>query len=293
MSVKILFVVNPIAGGRDKTSAIKRIKSWSQSSGHNSEIIETTGEDDAKNIRENIEKYKPDTVVAVGGDGTVLLCAGLVKDTDIALGIIPSGSANGMCAELKIPSHIDDALEVIEQGNTKSIDMLLFNDEHLAMHISDIGLNANLVKHFEETEHRGFLGYAKGMVAELMNKKPFEVSLDVDGEKINKEAFMVAFANATRYGTGALLNNVGKIDDGLFEICLLTEVNLAGIAGQFFDFVDSDSKHLEVLQAKQVEVKVNREVSFQIDGELQKDTSYLKAKICSKSLKVILPAIKR
>ena len=289
MGKKILFVVNPIAGGRDKTSAIKRIKSWAQSSGHSSEIIETTGNDDEKKIREALKTLQPEMLVAVGGDGTVLLCAGLVKDTDIALGLIPSGSANGMCTELNIPPHIDDALEIIEQGKTKSIDMLLFNDNHLAMHISDIGLNANLVKQFEESESRGFLGYAKGVIGELVNKQPFGVELTLDGKKVQKEGYMVAFANAARYGTGAKLNSMGKIDDGLFEVCILTEVNLAGIAGQFFDFVDSDSSHLEVHQVKELEVKVNRNVSFQIDGELQKDTNHLKVKLCSKCLTVITP----
>ncbi len=289
MSKKILFVVNPISGGRDKTTAIKRIKTWAQSSGHNSEIIETTGNDDEKKIKEALQTYKPQKLVAVGGDGTVLLCAGLVKDTDVALGIVPSGSANGMSVELELPPHIDDALKIIEKGKTKTIDMLLFNEEHLAMHISDVGLNANLVKHFEATEHRGFLGYAKGVIAELMNKKPFEAQLTLDGKPVEMQGYMIAFANASRYGTGALLNKIGKTDDGLFEVCVLTEVNLAGIAGQFFDFVDSDSSHLEVLQAKELELKVNRKVSFQIDGELQKDTDHLKVSICSKCLSVIIP----
>ncbi len=289
MSVKTLFVVNPISGGRDKTSIIKRIEIWAQSSKHNLEILETSGKDDEKKIKKLIKTFEPQKLVAVGGDGTLLICAGLVKDTDIALGVIPAGSANGMSTELKIPANIDEALEVIERGKTRSIDMLLFNNKQLAMHISDVGLNANLVKQFEETEHRGFLGYAKGVVAELMNKQPFEVELTLDGEKVVKQGYMVAFANASRYGTGALLNNIGKIDDGLFEVCVLNEVNLAGIAGQFFDFVDSDSKHLEVFQAREMEMKVNRKVSFQIDGELQKDTDYLKVDICAHCLTVIIP----
>lgn len=289
MSTKFLFVVNPISGGRDKTSAIKRIQSWAQSSGHSSEIIETTGNDDAKKIRDAIKNNQPHTVVAVGGDGTVLLCAGLVKDTNIHLGLIASGSANGMCTELKIPAHIDDALEVIEKGHSKAIDMLQFNDNHWAMHISDIGLNANLVKQFEESESRGFLGYAKGVVGELMNKKPFEVELTLDGRHYTRTGYMVAFANAARYGTGALLNDAGRIDDGLFEVCVLSEVNLAGIAGQFFDFVDTDSGYLEVLQAKKAEVKISRKVSFQIDGELQKDTDELKVVLHAQCLNVIIP----
>ncbi len=289
MSVKTLFVVNPISGGRDKTSIIKRIEIWAQSSEHNLEILETSGKDDEKKIKKLIKTFEPQKLVAVGGDGTLLLCAGLVKDTDIALGVIPAGSANGMSTELKIPANIDEALEVIGRGKTRNIDMLLFNNRQLAMHISDVGLNANLVKQFEETEHRGFLGYAKGVIAELMNKHPFEVELTLDGEKVVRQGYMVAFANASRYGTGALLNNIGKIDDGLFEVCVLNEVNLAGIAGQFFDFVDSDSKHLEVFQAREMEMKINRKVSFQIDGELQKDTDYLKVDICAHCLTVIIP----
>lgn len=289
MSITALFVVNPIAGGTDKKILVSKIKSWAQSSNHKVEIMETTGEDDEKNIRENIEKLHPEKLVAVGGDGTLLLCAQILKDSEISLGTIPSGSANGMCTELRIPADADEALQIIEAGHTRKIDMLLFNDKDLALHISDIGLNARLVKHFEEGESRGFLGYAKGVISELIQVKPFKASIKCKDKSIDKECYMVAFANASRYGTGALLNHLGKSDDGLFEICILKELNLAGIAGQFFDRINENSEHMEVIQCTEVTVKTDRPVSFQIDGELQEDTQLVKVNILPACLKMILP----
>ena len=289
MNGKTLFVINPIAGGTDKKPLLAQIKSWVQSSEHEAEMIETTGKNDKDKILSVVNDYKPDTVVAVGGDGTIMLCAGLLKGSDINLGIIPTGSANGMGTELEIPPDADEALEVILHGKVKRIDMLEFNGEHLAMHISDIGLNARVVKQFEESKIRGFLGYARGVIGELMGVKPFEAVIKTEKEEFSRTCYMVAFANAKRYGTGALLNPLGKTDDGLFEVCILKEVNLAGIAGQFFDFIDEDARHLEVIQCKEVEVTTDRAVSFQIDGELQKDTTHLKVSIVPKCLNVLIP----
>lgn len=289
MSDTILFVVNPISGGIDKQPLLEKIKSHAQSSGYEPEIMETTGENDEERIREAVKKYQPKKVVAAGGDGTVLLCASLLKDTDIPLGIIPSGSANGMCSELQIPADLDQALKIIENGNVERIDMLVFNEDHLSMHISDIGLNARLVKNFEESENRGFLGYAKGVIGELIGTQPFDVTLKTKKDTIKHSSYMVAFANARRYGTGALLNSIGKLDDGLFEVCILKELNLANIAGQFFDFVNKDSEYMEVIQCEELEVKADREVSFQIDGELQNDVSKLTVSIHPKCINVIRP----
>ncbi len=289
MSINTLFVVNPIAGGTDKDLLLEKIKSWVQSSGHKAEIIKTTGKNDDQHIKEAVDKFKPSKVVAAGGDGTVLLCASLLKDTDVKLGIIPSGSANGMCSELEIPADPDQALEIIDRGKSRAIDMLEFNNSQLAMHISDIGLNARLVKQFEETESRGFLGYAKGVMGELINKQPIQVTIKTEKEELQRTAFMVAFANAKRYGTGALLNAIGKIDDGLFEVCVLKELNLAGIAGQFFDFVSDEAEYLEVIQCSEVLVKSQQKASFQIDGELQPDTHEVKVRIFQKCINVLIP----
>ena len=290
MSKTTLFVVNPIAGGVDKSSVTSKINSWGKSSNHNLKTWETTGENDFDKLKAEIDELQPDRVVAIGGDGTLMLCAMTLKDTGISLGLIPAGSANGMASELQIPENVNEALKVIDKGHILKADMLCFNGEHYGLHISDMGLNAKLVKNFEESGRRGFLGYAEGIISELVNLEAFDVKIKLDGKEYNEHCYMVAFANARRYGTGALLNYLGQMDDGLFEVCILRKFDLAGIAGQFMDMLDEESEHLIVLQGKELELEADKPRSFQVDGELLEDTQKIHVKVMANCLYLIVPA---
>lgn len=289
MSALTLFVVNPISGDNDKSSIIKTIKSWSQSSNESIEIWETTGKNDKEKLEQKIKEAEPEKVVAVGGDGTVLLCASILMNSKISLGILPMGSANGMSSELHIPQNINDALHVVHRGYSKKSDMLLFNDQDIGMHISDIGLNAGLVKQFEEGPRRGFLGYAKGIVGELSDLKPFKIKIETDKETYETKGYMVAFGNAKRYGTGALLNNVGKINDGLLELSILNYFDITAIAGHFFDIINDESEHMKTIQCKKATISTERAVPFQIDGELQNDTNEVSVEVIPNCLNLIVP----
>ena len=289
MRAQTLFVVNPISGDNDKSFAIKTIISWAQSSGETIEIWETTGKNDKENLEQKINQTAPSKVIAVGGDGTVLLCASVIMNKNIPLGILPMGSANGMSVELHIPQNINDGLNVIRKGHTRKSDMLLFNNQDLGIHISDIGLNAGLVKQFEKGQGRGFLGYAKGLVGELSDLRPYTISIETDSENFETEGYMVAFGNAKRYGTRALLNKVGKINDGLLELSILHSFDITAIAGHFFEIINDESEHMKTIQCKRATIKTNRKVPFQIDGELQNDTNQVNVEVIPQCLNFIVP----
>ena len=75
-----------------------------------------------------MESY--DTIIAMGGDGTVNKVANCVVNTDKVLGIIPTGTANLLAAKLGLSMDLKKTLKVIESGKTKSIDMMLINDKN-------------------------------------------------------------------------------------------------------------------------------------------------------------------
>lgn len=287
---KLLFVINPISGDRDKTPIISSIDSWAKSSSHEVEKWETTGGNDHEKLEERIENWNADVVISVGGDGTVMLCAHVLKGSERALGIIPGGSANGMATELQIPDDVEEALNIIAAGKTINADMLCFNREHFGLHISDVGLNAGLVKDYENGERRGFLGYASGVISQLMNLERFKAKITLDKEVvIEEEVLMIAFANAQKYGTGAVLSANGKIDDGRFELYVLRRMDIAGLAGQFFEFFNEESDYCQVHHAKHVLVELDRPIPFQIDGELKADSSSIEVEILPACLKMIVP----
>lgn len=290
MNTKILFVINPISGNADKENAISLIKSWCQSLKQQSYFYKTTGNGDLQELKKIIEQEQPRKVVCVGGDGTVKMCAELLLNSNISLGIIPMGSANGMATELAISGDPRQALKVIEANITKRIDLLRFDNERLGIHISDLGANAGMVKYYEKNERRGFLGYAQAIVSHLSEVNTFGAQLQVDdGDSQKVRGIMIAISNAKRYGTGAVINHIGKIDDGKMEITVVKRLGFTNLAEHFMDWISGNSDHIEVLQAQKVQIKLDEPTSFQVDGEFIGEKTEVSAEVVPNCLSVLVP----
>ncbi len=287
MKGKTLVVLNPIAGGRDNHRLENTIKKWGESSQRAVKIIKTQGERDQQRIAEAVDDFDPEIVVAAGGDGTVLLCAKLAWKHKLHLGILPCGSANGMATELGISDEPERALRLIDKAGAHQIDVLCFGGDDLSLHISDIGLNAALVSDFEEMGERGFLGYSRALVNRLSKAQPFKASIQTDRENWEGNCYMVALANAKHYGTGAKLNEIGRLEDGLFEVCILKKISTLRLATHALNLWRLDADHLQIIQCKKAMIKTDQKVPFQKDGEPQEKSDTLEIEMLEKSLSII------
>ena len=57
--------------------------------------------------------------------------------------------------------------------------------------------------------------------------------IQTEKEEIKRRAFMVVIANASKYGTGALINPEGNLHDGLFEIVVVRRIAFFSILKMF------------------------------------------------------------
>src|SRR5947207_1059053 len=87
-----------------------------------------------------------------------------------------------------------------------------------------IDWEATVLKYFEEGHLRGKLGYFLRVFKVLWRKKMMSVTIRTDKEEITRKAFMVVIANASKYGTGAMINPEGNLHDGLFEIVIVRRI---------------------------------------------------------------------
>ncbi|HEX8277898.1 MAG TPA: YegS/Rv2252/BmrU family lipid kinase [Segetibacter sp.] len=284
----ILFVVNPISGGKDKKDYKNAIEKYFAPLPHKIDLFLLDDKNNAQYLENRIEKLKPQIVVAVGGDGTVSMVAKKIIGKDIVLGILPAGSANGMARELNIPENIEGALAIIENGRVKEMDALSINNQ-LCLHLSDIGLNARLVKYFEGGNMRGKLGYAKVALRLLFNTQNISVNIVTKDSEITRDAFMVVLANASKYGTGAVINPTGDLYDGLFEVVIMRQLSIITILKMWLRPKTLNPKKLEVIQARAVNIVTQRKVHFQVDGEYIGKVHRVIAKILPAHLKILLP----
>lgn len=289
----ILFVINPISGDIDKDEIQNSLIQYVRNIGFLEKTYFTSGENDERQIKKLIKEFHPSIVVAVGGDGTCNLVARIIMDTNIVMGIIPLGSANGLSKELKIPKNIESSLEILGKGKKTKIDVLIINKSYISLHLSDIGTNARLVKKFEDDNVRGLFGYMKHIFSEVLFSKMLHFKVILDGNTISKKAHMVIIANASQYGTGAVVNPKGKIDDGIFEIVFIkpyTLWQLLKLIVPFFSGKLHKQDTVDVYPGRSATI-INREKSiFQIDGEVIGNPEKVTVEIKHKSLNVLVPA---
>ena len=288
--LKILFVINHKSGAGNDTSLKGLIAKVAKAEGFDFQIYSMTGNDE-ENIRAEIKKFKPSIVSAAGGDGTVKLIAKILANTRIILSIIPYGSANGMAKELAI-TKIDFALELLSQGNPKPIDLVDINGE-ICVHLADVGLNARVVKRFEKDTKRGIITYAKHLFGEMFLLKNYRFQISYDGKNIIRKAVSITFANASKYGTGAVINPEGILDDGKFELVIVKpfpRIKLLSIAWKMFVGRLHTSDYVEIISCKKATVVSNRRTTLQIDGEVIGKVKKINSKVMPKALRVLVPA---
>ncbi len=288
---RVLFIINPRAGTREERNLTVLISHQSEISNFDFQIYIMNGPNEEFIIAQKIKSYKPQIVAAAGGDGTVNLLAGILVKTNIILLIIPLGSANGMAKELGINTRIEQTLALLENGVTKIIDVLKIN-EKVCIHLADVGLNARIVKRFEADHKRGIATYARHLFREMFLLKRYKLTIHHDDEMIKRKAVSITFANASKYGTGAVINPKGIIDDGKFELIIIKpfpQIQLLSIAWKMFRNILHTSDYAEVISCIRAHISVNKKTTLQIDGEIIGRAKEIRVEMLHKAIKVLVP----
>jgi YegS/Rv2252/BmrU family lipid kinase len=286
---KVLLVVNPISGDVDKDEILNTVIEKAHSENYDLRIYSTTGQDDLSTIKTMVLELRPERVLVAGGDGTISLVAEAVRDIDVIFAIIPAGSANGLAADFGLPSSLADAIDVAFGDNVVGIDAVCINNE-ISLHLSDIGLNALLVKNYEKSDTRGKLGYAKEMLKTLSEHENFNVKITTELGVIETEALIVIIANARKYGTGVSINPLGNMSDGFFELVIAKKLDFIETAKILTGNTDFNPEILQIISVQKAVIEcTDKDAYFQIDGEYKGMVKHLEAHIIKDYVKVAIP----
>jgi len=287
--LKILFIINP-ASGTNSTDWRSAISNFFAASDHHIELFDLPKNCTTNLVREKIQAVSPNQVVAVGGDGTVKLVAECLLHTDMQLGILPAGSANGLAKELGISEEPEEALPVIANGYSKKIHVTKVNNE-ICIHLSDIGFNAFLIKTFDAQGGRGMLGYVWAAVKTLFKNQVMSVKMVINEKPVNIKAAMIVIANATKYGAGVLINPLGKLDDDMFEVIAVKKVSFREIFKMAITHAPYDLAKTEIFQTRTLSLHTTKRAHFQVDGEYLGKVTDVNASLLQNALEIIVPAV--
>lgn len=288
---RILFIVNPISGHRDKRRFREQVANVLGFENITYEIVFTERAGHATALAEEaVGDY--DIVAAVGGDGTLNEVARGLVGTETVLAVIPCGSGNGLARCLHIPLNTDKALRLLTQGRIQRIDTGTVNGQ-LFLSVAGIGLDAQTAQDFAQDPRRGFITYAHYAVSNYLHPKPETVSITFDGrEPITCSPMLITFANSNQFGYNAVIAPHASLQDGLLDTCILNRPPLPvvpDIVAKLMDGRIDKSRYLKEIQGAHITVERPAAGVVNIDGEPVMMDANLDIRIEPLNLKVLAP----
>lgn len=290
---KIVFIVNPIAGGGRTKKLLPMIDQKMKEKGIDYKIILTTGPKDATNIAIKCLEEGYDKIVAVGGDGTVNeLALGILNYGKGTLGILPSGTGNDLARTLNIPKEPEKAIDFILKGKGKKIDVGMVNDKFF-LNIASIGFDSETVKTNEriKMKFKSGLSYIISLFITLFKYKYMKVEIDIDDLTTKTEILLLAVANGKYYGGGVKILPMADIEDGYFHVCLIKKVPKLKLLFLLPTIINGShvkiKKYVNIFKAKEIKVRTNANSFLNIDGELNNLKEETQFSISNTKLKVI------
>lgn len=289
MKRKALFIINPISGGKKKDGVPELIKDTVDAGVMEPVIAFSDGVAHARVIAaEAVGKF--DTVVAVGGDGTVNEVASAIVDTDTSLGIVPFGSGNGLSRFLGIPMDTKSAIKNLASGRTEIIDSARVNGQAF-FNMAGMGFDAHISEIFSHGKKRGFISYIKSSIKEVVGYQPQNYHIDIDGKKYDYKAFMLSIANSSQYGNNVHISPKASLQDGLLDVCVIKPFPLwrfPEMSMRMLIKATESSKYVEIIRGKQILIKREHSGPIHLDGEPQMAGTGVDISILPNSLKVIV-----
>ena len=266
---RLLFIINPFAGYRSKDRMPKLIKEIISKDKFDYDIVETQYAGHASEIAAEGVSAKYDAVVAIGGDGTLNEVASSLTYTNVALGIVPGGSGNGMSTHLGIGRSARKALRILGEFNVRGMDSVKMNDRFY-LNMAGVGIDGLVAYKTKLNAKRGFTNYLKGALVESVKYKNQKYTIEVDGKKYTGKFLSVNVANGSMFGYNFTIAADADTSDGLLDALMIRDahkIDYFGNAWRFWAGRIHKSKLAKTAKTSSLKLTTYEDSYMHIDGE--------------------------
>ena len=288
---KVRFIINPTSGTKSRKDVEALIREHLNQDKYAHDIVYTERAGHAPDLAREAANQGVAIVVAVGGDGTVNEVARGLLHTETALAILPKGSGNGLARHLGIPMGLDGALRVINKANITTIDSGQING-HPFFTTAGIGFDAYISSVFAGNKKRGLQTYVELVMKEVLNYKHLPVIASINGNTLDTDCFVMAFANAAQYGNNAYIAPNADIQDGLLDVCLVRRLDLIKALNLSYCMLTkqlANADSAEYFQTDRVNVQAEEEMMYHADGDYLGKAQTFEVSMVPQSLRVLVP----
>jgi diacylglycerol kinase (ATP) len=292
----IVAIVNPNSGNGKAAEAWARVKAFLPG---NIETLETKRPAHAIDLTSSAIKAGAQTIVAVGGDGTINeVVNGFFEgeqeiSPDARLAIIPYGTGSDFARILKLPRDEKKAAAVIHDGEARMVDLLKVlytnadrsSSQRYSINVTSFGMGGVVAARVKRS-------YLFATLHTALKFRGNSITLTIDGTDSRAERILnVAVGNGQYHGGGMWACPRASIDDGFLDVTMIRYLSLfellKGIP-TLYNGAILTHPNVKAYRAKRVQATSNEMVLIEIDGEpvgrLPVDIS-----IVPKAVRVLIP----
>ncbi len=291
--MKHLFIINPVAGKGKPLKIVPEIISFLKDKKVDYSIEFTDYPGHATEIARRYAINDKVRIYSLGGDGTINEIINGMIGSKSSVAIIPAGSGNDLVKTLRQGNH-KDLIHRLFHGREKPIDIAAVNGRFFA-NVSSFGFDAEAAKNTLLIKQNVLipphLCHLVGIFITMLKYRNIHLNITIDGEAINTKLFLITIANGKYYGGGIQTAPEAEVDDGLLDICLITAKNIWQVLKTFPRYVKGQhpgTPGVYLYKAKEVKIASDKEITLNIDGEIEKVKEVV-FQIIPNKVNVVLP----
>lgn len=279
-------IVNKKAG-RKTRKAHEQLESALNRRGYGFHPRFTRHPGDANTLAQTACRRGVQTIIGVGGDGTLneivngILAAtppGVIRPS---LGVVPAGSGCDFAKTLRISRNVDAAVARIFSGRTRRVDVGRIGFRTFTgaaayryfLNVLSFGVAGEVVAHIGNTRGKlaSLLAYARSAPAVMARVGKRRFSIGIDGQIVlNGRAWNVAVANGRFQGAGMQISPFARPDDGRFHVTLVGDIPFS-LSMLWFPLLYVGKIHwvpgVSIESGKRIEAVTDDPAAIEADGE--------------------------
>ena len=237
-------IVNPYAGrGRAKTDA-KKVFEILDANNVKFAPHYTARKKHATEIAYNLTLSGAETIVSVGGDGTIHeIVNGIIlarrelekqgKPFVTRLALIPAGTGNDFMRSANLPLSLEDATKRILSGTAKPVDAIEIDGTY-EICFACRGIDVDVVNMVNASKKKTSSSYLKKILLCIFKGIKYDFCINIDGNEIKTTGIVAAVLNGAVLAGGMHFCSPAKIDDGLLDVIVVEKRNRAEFDKSYF-----------------------------------------------------------
>lgn len=294
---KIRFIYNPKAGRKKSDFSINTFLPHFPKNRYFIDFMRISEPEQARQFAKDAVSKRYDTIVAIGGDGTVFDILQSIRYSSTALSIIPIGNTNSLATALKLDVKLEKSIGIIKGFTKTQVDLFSVKSnrfhERFGVASFGLGIGAQAIHKASKVKGRKSYGtFLKAMLSSVFSYKMQEAEVEFNYYNQRDHFFELTVCNLNQWGKKFRVIPKALPHDGVLDIFFSNrKLKLATVFVLLFRLVHLNrvlKGGIEYRQSDHITIRLNKEQKAQIDGEPFVLNGEVKVTVLKNALHVIV-----